>query len=404
MAKGKLAQTKSTQVKPVHNKTQKREAEEEAKSRSYIQSDFPKDTLEEATRVARAIEDANGGQPLPPIETATALGISPGSSDFRVLLSSSLKYGLTNGSYKSDRISLENLGRQIVEPKNAEEREAALIQAALRPSTFLSIYNYYKGKKIPEASFFQNAVVRDFSVPREHAEKCVAVFLSNMDFAGLIRATTGGRWLSTDARSSRQTPASEADTADDDATTDLDSESSGGKIGRLPVRSGVASGAASEQDAGTARGRPEGAERRVFITHGNDKSFVDPIKKLLGFGELVPVVSVERQTVSKPVPEKVMDDMRTCGAAIIHVDAERILIDKDANEHTVINPNVLIEIGAAMALFGRRFILLVRDGIKLPSNLQGLYEVRYKGETLDGDATIRLLEAINDIKKNPLPG
>jgi hypothetical protein len=58
---------------------------------------------------------------------------------------------------------------------------------------------------------------------------------------------------------------------------------------------------------------------------------------------------------------------------------------------------------AAMALYGRRFTLLVREGVTLPSNLQGLYEVRYEGETLDGNATIRLLEAINDIKKNPLP-
>ena len=62
-----------------------------------------------------------------------------------------------------------------------------------------------------------------------------------------------------------------------------------------------------------------------------------------------------------------------------------------------------MEIGAAMALFGRRFILLVRDGIKLPSNLQGLFEVRYSGEGLDGDATVRLLEAIRDIKNHPMP-
>ncbi len=65
--------------------------------------------------------------------------------------------------------------------------------------------------------------------------------------------------------------------------------------------------------------------------------------------------------------------------------------------------NVLIEIGAAMALFGRRFILLVREGVKLPSNLQGLFEVRYTGDTLDGEATIKLLEAINDIKNHPMP-
>lgn len=95
--------------------------------------------------------------------------------------------------------------------------------------------------------------------------------------------------------------------------------------------------------------------------------------------------------------------MRQAGAAIIHVDAERTFNDEDGNPHVVLNPNVLIEIGAAMAFYGRRFILLVREGVKLPSNLQGLFEVRYNGDTLDADATIRLLEAMKDIKNQPLP-
>ena len=333
------------------------------------------------------------GEPLPPIETATALGVSPGSSDFRVILSSSLKYGLTVGSYKSDRIGLDQLGRDIVEPKSQEEAQAATLKGALRPSTFLAIYNYFKGKKLPEKTFFQNTVSREFEVPREHAEQCVSIFTTNMEYVGLIRTTKSGRWLSTEA-----VPSPEDSTQDEQPGGEDPSE------GPIEERGGDRGEPTDEiPDPGMAARRPEGAERRVFITHGKDKSFVDPIKKLLGFGELVPVVSVERQSVSKPVPEKVMDDMRTSGAAIIHVDAEQTLIDAEANEHSIINPNVLIEIGAAMALYGRRFILLVRDGVKLPSNLQGLYEVRYRGETLDGDATIRLLEAINDIKKNPLP-
>jgi predicted nucleotide-binding protein len=58
----------------------------------------------------------------------------------------------------------------------------------------------------------------------------------------------------------------------------------------------------------------------------------------------------------------------------------------------------LIEIGAAMALFGDRFILLVKDGVSLPSNLQGLYRVQYSDDKLDGDATIRILKTIKDIK------
>lgn len=124
---------------------------------------------------------------------------------------------------------------------------------------------------------------------------------------------------------------------------------------------------------------------------------------MLKFGELDPLISIEKISVSQPVPDKVMNDMRSCGAAIIHVDAELKLIDSEAKEHIVLNPNVLMEIGAAMALYGRRFILLVKEGVRLPSNLQGLFEVRYSGDKLDGDSTIKLLEGINDIKNHPLP-
>jgi predicted nucleotide-binding protein len=141
----------------------------------------------------------------------------------------------------------------------------------------------------------------------------------------------------------------------------------------------------------------------VSSSHMARIALVDPIKKLLEYGELEPVVSVERPSVSKPVPEKVLDDMRKCGAAIIHVDADQIIMDAEGVEHVILNPNVLIEIGAAMAFYRRRFILLVREGVNLPSNLQGLYEVRYIGETLDATATIKLLEAMKDIKNYPLP-
>ena len=139
--------------------------------------------------------------------------------------------------------------------------------------------------------------------------------------------------------------------------------------------------------------------KKVFITHGHNKQFVEPIKKLLLFGEMEAVVSVEKQSVSQPVPDKVMNDMRDCGAAIIHVEGEMTLMDAELNEHIALNPNVLIEIGAAMALYRKRFILLVKDGVKLPSKLQGLYKVRYDSDALDGNATIRLLEAINELKK-----
>ena len=73
--------------------------------------------------------------------------------------------------------------------------------------------------------------------------------------------------------------------------------------------------------------------RRVFITDGKNKSFIEPLKELLAFGELEPLVSIERESVSQTIPGKVMSDMRSCSAAIIHIEDEQKLIDQRQSAH-----------------------------------------------------------------------
>ncbi|MEP1832662.1 MAG: TIR domain-containing protein [Hyphomonas sp.] len=137
---------------------------------------------------------------------------------------------------------------------------------------------------------------------------------------------------------------------------------------------------------------------RVFITHGRDKKILEQVKEIVAFGKFEPVVAQERETAAKPVPDKVMDEMRSCQAAVIHVAVDTKLLNHEGIEVPQINSNVLIEIGAGMALYGRNFILLVEEGVQLPSNLQGLYECRYSGEGLDMQATMKLLKAFNAFK------
>src|SRR5204862_4002234 len=137
---------------------------------------------------------------------------------------------------------------------------------------------------------------------------------------------------------------------------------------------------------------------RVFISHGKQRAIVGQIKELLAFGNFEPVVSVERESTAIPVPEKVFEDMRSCGAGVIHVGAEGKYLDRDGNEHTKINDNVLIEIGAAMALYGKKVILLVEVGVALPSNLQGLYRCDFQGDRIDYDATMKLLKTFSQFR------
>ncbi|MBT3069636.1 nucleotide-binding protein [Rhodomicrobium sp. Az07] len=138
--------------------------------------------------------------------------------------------------------------------------------------------------------------------------------------------------------------------------------------------------------------------KRVFITHGKNQKILEHVKQVVLYGKFEPVIAVQREAAAKPVPDKVMDEMRSCDAAVIHVSVEEILYDKEGKERPQLNGNVLIEIGAAMALYGRNFILLVEEGVQLPSNLQGLYECRYSGDELDGSSTLKLLKAFNEFK------
>jgi hypothetical protein len=127
---------------------------------------------------------------------------------------------------------------------------------------------------------------------------------------------------------------------------------------------------------------------RVFITRRMNGKIVEQVKELVAFGKFDPVVAGDR--------ESMMDEMRGCDTAVIHVSADGSRFDVACNEEPRISGDVLIEIGAAMALYGRNFILLVEEGVTLPASLQGLCECRYRGEELDMPATMRLFKAFNN--------
>lgn len=357
--------------------------------RTYMsQADVPSYSLAQALRIPRAIAEHYGFKPTTPLNVAAALDMQPTSSTFRQICGASIAYGLTKGGYNAAEISIEPLGMRVVRPTVEGDDLIAKRQALVKPRVVGEFLKRYDNAPLPRDDIGKN-VLFDMGVPVDRSAQVLEMIVEGAETVALLRTIKDKRYVDLSG-----VPMAEAaqPNADPSEAEDAPAQSLGDEM------------LAPERPPNQQTHKPsEGANRRVFITHGKNRAFIDPIKKLLGFGEMEPVVSVDKTSVSQPVPDKVMSEMRSCGSAIIHVDAEQKLIDQDSKEQTILNPNVLIEIGAAMALYGRRFILLVRDGVKLPSNLQGLFEVRYSGEALDGEATIKLLEAINDIKNHPMP-
>lgn len=371
---------------------------EEKKKRTKIsQTDIPSVGLTDALRVSAAVHENYAGGPTSPLNVAHAMGVTPSSSNFRTLTGAAIAYGLTDGGPNASQISITPLAKRIHAPLEEDDDLHARREAFMKPRVINEFLGKYNGHPIPKPEIAGNVLI-EMGVPADRADEVFGNIISGATDLGLLLEMKGRQYGNLSPASTiGQAPAPSAEKA-------LSGEGAGGSgiadvsaiqdIGVPPTTQTPAQGIAEPAAARNFVSKPQ----RVFLTHGKNKELIDPIKKLLAFGEMEPVVSVEKQSISQPVPKKVLSEMRGCDAAIIHVDKEQLLIDKDANEHVVLNPNVLIEIGAAMALYDDKFILLVKDGVKLPSNLQGLYEVRYHGETLDGDATIRLLEAINQLK------
>lgn len=377
--------------------------------RTYLkQSDVPGASLEEALRIPQAILDHYAGKPTAPLYVAKALNVDPKGSQLKLLSGASIAFGLIEGGAQASSISITELAKRVLRPKIEGADFIAKREAVLMPRVFGEFLRNYDGHPFPRQDIAMN-VLEDLGVPRDKAPEVFERIDSSARTVGFIEEIKGKSYVSLTGNGDALSPIKETELTDT-TEEDISNSENDHNSRRLPdaveqiTPQLTYSPASLVRPTSLATAIAEDERRKkVFITHGKSRELVDPIKRLLEFGELIPVVSVERQSVSKPVPEKVMDDMRACGAAIIHVDADRTVVDQSGAEHVLLNPNVLIEIGAAMAFYGRRFILLVRDGVKLPSNLQGLYEVRYSNETLDAHATIKLLEAIKDIKNYALP-
>ncbi len=353
------------------------------------QSDIPAFSLEKALTVARAIGDNYAFKPASPLDVASALGVIPTTGGFRMLTGASVAYGLTVGGYSAAEISITPLGMRIVRPLTDDGDDVrAKREAALTPKLVGEFLKKYDGAALPKEEIAEN-VLHAMGVPHDRTSDALEMILETAGSTGLLRQINDKTFV--DLKGTTPNREKTIDQSSDDRSS-----------GPAPINSGVDERA--NDVASSVTGRSDGRDpKRVFITHGKNRALIEPIKKLLTFGDLHAVVSVHSQTASLPVPAKILEEMRSCGAAIIHVENERTLRDAEDKEVIVLNDNVLIEIGAAMALFGNRFILVVREGVTLPSNLQGLLELRYKGETLDVNDTVRLLEAVADMKSRPLP-
>jgi len=354
-----------------------------AASRNYFkQSEFPLVSLQQAQKIAAAIVDNFAGEGGSPPDVALAIGISPTSSAWPSLAGASIAYGLTAGGVNANAITITDLGKRLVAPEEEGADITARREAIMKPRLMKEFFEKYRRAKFPNEIIGAN-VLKAQGIPADRVENALQIIKENGKYAGVIRDTPTGPFINLDSPGVPAPAATPALPEDD-------------QHDELPAVADQAAPPTPKPASPAATFDPKADH--VFISHGKQRAIVTQIKELLEFGKFTPVVSVEREATAISVPEKVFEDMRSCAAGIIHVGGEGKYLDPDGNEHTKLNDNVLIEIGAAMALYGKKIILLVEKGVALPSNLQGLYRCEFEGDKLEYDSTMKLLKTFSQFR------
>lgn len=180
----------SSKKKTVTTKPKKKRAPSSSTKRGGAKPwPFPKNPLEDAIRVARAIEDKNAGKPMRPDDLVRAVGFKkPADWRFQDLLRSSAQYGLTKGSGTRTAVALEQIGTDIVAPSSSQQRQKALVAAFRNVETFKEVEAFYSSKRIPEDEYFENTLVRDFGIDRDRVQKFIEVFRENVGYLNLFDA------------------------------------------------------------------------------------------------------------------------------------------------------------------------------------------------------------------------
>ena len=373
-------------MKTTTDKTKKEVTDKSQKQKTRLsQSSCPLHSLEDAIKIPVAIKENFAGQPTDPLLLASACNYSPSSSTWRTLTGAAMAYGLTNGGYNSKEIALTSLGERIVAPIIEGDVDIAIREAALNPTILNFFFNQYNRNKFPREDIAKN-VLQKQGIPHERLDSTYEIIRKNGSYTGMIQLISGAEYIRME---NCIRPEHEEKNIEEQDHVPLGNDE---LPPELMEKMAISAPMTDVSDKPIKNSIP-----RVFISHGKNKTIVGQLKELLSYGQLEPVVSVERETTAIPVPDKVFDDMRNSDAGIIHVDTEEFQTENDF-KYTKINENILIEIGAAIALYGKKVVLLCRTGVKLPSNLQGLYRCEYDGDQLDYKATMKLLKTMQELR------
>lgn len=340
---------------------------------------FPKHTLEAALVLPQKIQDEMAGKPMNRLLLADSLGMSPSSSNYRVLMSSAYKYGLTDGTEKAEAIGLTQTGASATQQADQAARLRALRTAAMAPPVFGKFYRDYANKKLPSADMLPKVLRSQYGVAQDLAAECANHISVNGRYVDMIRDIGGSPHILVDVDLSI-TP---RDSEESEEAAKPDREAT---VAAVPAPAPPLPLRAAQQAA-------PGSPKPIFVGHGKNKAPLEQLQRLLSTFQIPHKVVTDEANLGRPISQKVKDTIQECGSAILIFTRDEKFFDDKGNEIWRPSENVVHELGAASFSYGDRIVIFKEKGLHFPSNFQSIGYIEFE----PGDLTARTADLLKEL-------
>ena len=345
------------------------------KSNSRLnQSDIPSVKFSEALRIPIALRENYALKPATPLDVGVAIGIAPTSGGFRTLTGAAIAFGLTNGGYNASEIALTELGKRIVAPTTEGEDEIAKLEAFEKPRVIREFVVKYNGGKLPASKQIGQNVLHNMGVPYEATERAYDLLLTGLRELGYTREMNGSLFVQRPQKGQvlpKSTGYEETEEQSDMGFSDQATP--------------------AIEPPKTTPIKPSA----IFLGHGKNKKPLDQLIKILDEYKIPHKEAVAEANAGRPIPTKVADTMRECGAAILVFTADEKFKDEADNEIWRPSENVVYELGAASVLYDNKIVIFKEEGVTLASNFSGIGYIGFEKDKLNDKGIELFRELVN---------
>lgn len=143
----------------------------------------PSHALSESIGFLESIDRSLGRGPFTRDLIVEALGHKAASGPFNRKVGALLHFNLLQRDGVSYRIA--ELGEKILRPQVEGEKRDALAEAVTEPKLYRELINRFRGQPVPP--LLKNILVREFGVHQNSGGDVAKMFLSSLEYAGLLR-------------------------------------------------------------------------------------------------------------------------------------------------------------------------------------------------------------------------